>query len=115
MNSNEALLNSIFFPRPSFKAKDTNDHLVEVDDNIYVSVRLFLKDKVFPTILFAPRRSSSCPWGHGPTGPSHMHQGFCSSFARVGLSNDSEPDPAVSAALAAAPNSALSGNALPPS
>jgi len=52
MNSNESLLNSIFFPRPSFKDKDTNDQLVEVEDNIYVSVRSFLKDQMFPTILF---------------------------------------------------------------
>ena len=52
MNSNEALLNSIFFPRPSYKAEDENDHLVEVEDNVHVSVRSFLKDKKFPTILF---------------------------------------------------------------
>ena len=44
--------NSIFFPRPSYKDKDTNDYLVEVEDNIHVSVRFFLKDKQFPTILF---------------------------------------------------------------
>ena len=52
MNSNKALLNSIFFPRPSYKAKDKDDYLVEVEDDIYVSFRLFLKDKKFPTILF---------------------------------------------------------------
>ena len=45
MNTSKSLLNSIFFPRPSYKDKDTNDYLVEVEDNIHVSVRLFLKDK----------------------------------------------------------------------
>ena len=47
-----ALLNSIFFPRDSFKRKDHQDHLVEVDEGIFVGVRFFLKDKSFPTILF---------------------------------------------------------------
>jgi len=52
MNINEGLLNSIFFPRPSYKDKDKDDHLVEVEDSIHVSVRFFLKDTKFPTILF---------------------------------------------------------------
>jgi len=46
------LLNSIFFPRQSFKEKDSNDHLLEVDDNISVGIRFFLKDLDYPTILF---------------------------------------------------------------
>ena len=52
MNDHNQLLNSIFFPRPSFKPKDENDHLVEVEKDIFVSVRFFLKDTSFPTILF---------------------------------------------------------------
>ena len=52
MNNHNQLLNSIFFPRPTFKPKDENDHLVEVEKNIYVSVRFFLKDTNYPTILF---------------------------------------------------------------
>ena len=54
MNDHNQLLNSIFFPRPTFKTKDENDHLVEVEKDIYVSVRFFLKDTSFPTILFFP-------------------------------------------------------------
>ena len=52
MDDREILLNSIFFPRPSFRQKDPNDHLVEVDNDISVGVRFFLKDKNYPTILF---------------------------------------------------------------
>ena len=52
MNNKEELLNSIFFPRPSFKDKDDKDHLVEVDEKLVVGVRFFLKDKSFPNILF---------------------------------------------------------------
>ena len=52
MNDHNQLLNSIFFPRPTFKPKDENDHLVEVEKDIFVSVRFFLKNNTFPTILF---------------------------------------------------------------
>ena len=52
MNDREILLNSIFFPRPSFKEKDSKDHLVQVEENIDVGVRFFLNDKNNPTILF---------------------------------------------------------------
>ena len=41
MNNHNQLLNSIFFPRPTFKTKDEKDHLVEVEKDIYVSVRFF--------------------------------------------------------------------------
>ena len=52
MNDREILLNSIFFPRPSYKAKDEKDHLIEVESDIYVSARFFLKNQSYPTILF---------------------------------------------------------------
>ena len=35
MNDREVLLNSIFFPRPSYKGKDEKDHLIEVEDDIW--------------------------------------------------------------------------------
>ena len=50
--SNKQLINSIFYPRKSFKDKDTKDHLVVVDQKINVGVRFFLNDKAYPTILF---------------------------------------------------------------
>ena len=37
MNDREILLNSIFFPRPSSKEKDEKDHMIEVEDDIYVA------------------------------------------------------------------------------
>ena len=52
MNDREILLNSIFFPRPSYKGKDEKDHLIEVENDIHVATRFFLKDKNYPTILF---------------------------------------------------------------
>ena len=52
MNSQSTLLNSIFFPRPSFISRDDKDHLVEVDKNTEVGVRFFLSDKNFSNILF---------------------------------------------------------------
>ena len=52
MNNHNHLLNSIFFPRPTFKPKDENDHLVEVEKDTFVSVRFFLQNNTFPTILF---------------------------------------------------------------
>tara|TARA_Y100001935_G_scaffold126350_1_gene104797 strand:+ start:546 stop:1301 length:756 start_codon:yes stop_codon:yes gene_type:complete len=52
MNDYNHILNSIFFPRPTFKPKDENDHLVEVEKDTFVSVRFFLKNNTFPTILF---------------------------------------------------------------
>ena len=75
MNTSKSLLNSIFFPRPSYKDKDTNDYLVEVEDNIHVSVRLFLKDKQFPTILFF----------HGNAELSSEYDDIASLYHRYGL------------------------------
>ena len=45
MNDREILLNSIFFPRPSYKGKDEKDHRIEVENDIHVAARFFLKDK----------------------------------------------------------------------
>ena len=52
MNDREIILNSIFFPRPTSKTKDENDHFIEVENDIHVATRFFLKDKNYPTILF---------------------------------------------------------------
>ena len=52
MNDKDIILNSIFFPRPSFKDKDEKDHLVDVEKGIMVGARFFLNDKNFPNILF---------------------------------------------------------------
>jgi alpha-beta hydrolase superfamily lysophospholipase len=52
MNDRELLLNAIFFPRPSYRAKDRMDHLIKVGNDIHVGARFFLKDKNYPTILF---------------------------------------------------------------
>ena len=52
MNDRDILLNSIFFPRQSFKEKDEKDHIVQVDGEIEVGVRFFLKNKDYPSILF---------------------------------------------------------------
>ena len=46
------IINSIFFPRKSYIEKDDNDHLVQVEKNVSVGVRFFLKDKSFDNILF---------------------------------------------------------------
>ena len=51
MNKSE-LFNSIFFPRPSFIEKDEKDHLVDVENEVQVGTRFFLKDKKYPNILF---------------------------------------------------------------
>ena len=51
MNKSE-LFNSIFFPRPSFIEKDEKDHLVDVENEVQVGTRFFLKDKRYPNILF---------------------------------------------------------------
>jgi len=48
----EQLINSIFYPRQSNIAKDNKDHLVEVEKNIYIGIRMFLSSKNNPTILF---------------------------------------------------------------
>ena len=52
MNDREMLLNSIFFPRPSFNEKDEKDHIVQVDGKIGVGVRFFINNKDYPSILF---------------------------------------------------------------
>ncbi|MAX30635.1 MAG: alpha/beta hydrolase [Candidatus Marinimicrobia bacterium] len=46
------LLNSIFFPRKSEYETDDKDHLVSVDNDTSVGIRLFIKDVSYPTILF---------------------------------------------------------------
>ena len=51
MNKNK-IINSIFFPRKSHLPKDDLDHLVEVEKNIFVGVRFFLKDSSFDNVLF---------------------------------------------------------------
>jgi len=48
----ENLIDFIFFPRKSNKAKDKLDHLIEVEDNIKIGCRFFLKDKHYHNILF---------------------------------------------------------------
>ena len=52
MNDREILLNSIFFPRPSHKAKDEKDHLIEVENGVKVGVRFHLINNSAPTLLF---------------------------------------------------------------
>ena len=46
------LLNSIFFPRKSEFEIDDKDHLVSVDSDVSVGIRLFIKNDSYPTILF---------------------------------------------------------------
>ena len=46
MISKDSLINSIFYTRTT-TCKDEKDHLVEVDDNISVGVRLYFNDKTF--------------------------------------------------------------------
>ena len=48
----QKLLNSIFFPRKSEFEIDDKDHLVSVDSDVSVGIRLFIKDNSYPTILF---------------------------------------------------------------
>mgnify|MGYP001250685352 FL=1 len=48
----QKLLNSIFFPRKSDFEIDNKDHLVNVDNDVSVGIRLFIKDDSYPTILF---------------------------------------------------------------
>ena len=48
----QKLLNSIFFPRKSDFEIDDKDHLVNVDSDVSVGIRLFIKDDSYPTILF---------------------------------------------------------------
>jgi len=51
MNKNQ-IINSIFYPRQSNIPKDEKDHIVSTFDGEKVGIRLFLKDKNLPTILF---------------------------------------------------------------
>ena len=46
------LLSSIFHPRESNIQKDEKDILVEVESNTNIGIRLFLKDKKYPCIIF---------------------------------------------------------------
>ena len=52
MMNKKQLINSIFYQRKSFIDKDENDFLVNVDKNIHVGIRFFLKDKSYPNIIF---------------------------------------------------------------
>ena len=51
MNKNQ-IINSIFYPRQSSIPMDEKDHIVSTFDGEKVGIRLFLKDKNLPTILF---------------------------------------------------------------
>ena len=51
MNKN-SLINSIFYPRSSFIPQDEKDILITVENGVEVGVRLFLKGKLYPTILY---------------------------------------------------------------
>ena len=51
MNKNK-LLETIFFPRKSNNDIDSNDLLVKTSDSNSVGIRIFLKNKIFPTILY---------------------------------------------------------------
>ena len=51
MNKNE-ILSYIFYPRESFSVRDEKDILVNVEAGVDVGVRLFLKDRSFPTIIY---------------------------------------------------------------
>jgi len=46
------ILKSIFYPRKSSVQLDEMDKLVTVDTGINVGIRLFIKDKQAPTILY---------------------------------------------------------------
>ena len=46
------IINSIFYPRQSNIPMDEKDHIVSTFDGEKVGIRLFLKDKNLPTILF---------------------------------------------------------------
>ena len=46
------ILKSIFYPRKSFKSADDQDLLISVENSIDIGVRLFLLNKLYPTILY---------------------------------------------------------------
>ena len=48
MNDHNQLLNSIFFPRPTFKPKDEKDHLVEVEKDVYVLSLIHISEPTRP-------------------------------------------------------------------
>ena len=48
----ENLIKSIFYPRKSSAPIDEKDHLVNVAPGIKIGIRLFIKDKNAPTILY---------------------------------------------------------------
>ena len=52
MISKDQLINSIFYPRKSNIDKDDKDIIVDIDKNTKVGIRLFLKNKNYPTIIF---------------------------------------------------------------
>ena len=51
MNKNE-ILSYIFYPRESFSVRDEKDILVNVEAGVDVGIRLFLKDRNLPTIIY---------------------------------------------------------------
>ena len=51
MNKNQ-LLQSIFYPRTSSLPKDDKDILIDVDHNINVAIRLFMKNTDAPNIIY---------------------------------------------------------------
>ncbi|MAX09759.1 MAG: alpha/beta hydrolase [Candidatus Marinimicrobia bacterium] len=52
MFNKKELINSIFYPRKSYKKKDSKDHLVRVSSDISIGVRFFIDNKNFNNILF---------------------------------------------------------------
>ena len=53
-------INSIFFPRTSFKPADSKDLLVDVGDGIKVGIRLYISSQTNPTILFFHGNGEIC-------------------------------------------------------
>ena len=51
MNKKE-ILDSIFYPRKSYKEQDLKDLLISVSEDVSVGARVFLDNKNFPNILF---------------------------------------------------------------
>ena len=51
MQNKDMLINSIFFPRKS-NEKDSRDHLVNMDSEVLVGVRFYIKDKNYDNILY---------------------------------------------------------------
>ena len=52
MIDKQKILNSFFFPRKSHLEKDSKDYLINVEKDIFVGTRFFLKNKLFDNIIF---------------------------------------------------------------